>query len=103
MSAVPKRVLIFSLAYFPKHVGGAEVAIKEITDRISPQDIEFHMITLRFDSTLPKVEKIGNKQNSGINGEYAKHVRSFMKKWTSRKRRSLWRTETNKLKKINLK
>lgn len=53
-----KKVLIFSLAYFPKHVGGAEVSIKEITDRIS--DIEFHMITNRFDSTLPKVEKIGN-------------------------------------------
>ncbi len=55
-----KRVLIFSLAYYPKAVGGAEVAIKEITDRISPSEIEFHMITLRFDDTLPKVEKIGN-------------------------------------------
>lgn len=53
-----RRVLIFSLAYFPKHVGGAEVSIKEITDRI--QDIEFHMVTNRFDSTLPKVEKMGN-------------------------------------------
>ena len=55
-----KKILILSLAYYPKHVGGAEVAIKEITDRIRPQDIEFHMVTLRFDSTLPKVEKIGN-------------------------------------------
>ncbi len=53
-----KKVLIFSLAYFPKHVGGAEVAIKEITDRIS--DIEFHVLTNRFDSTLPKMEKLGN-------------------------------------------
>jgi glycosyltransferase involved in cell wall biosynthesis len=53
-----KKVLIFSLAYFPKHVGGAEVAIREITDRIS--DIEFHMVTNRFDSTLPKEEKVGN-------------------------------------------
>ncbi|MEK7567312.1 MAG: glycosyltransferase family 4 protein [Patescibacteria group bacterium] len=55
-----KKILIFSLAYFPKHVGGAEVAIKEITERINPKDIEFHMVTLRFDSTLPKVEKIAN-------------------------------------------
>ena len=55
-----KKVLIFSLAYYPKHVGGAEVAIKEITDRIDKSDIEFHMVTLRFDSTLPKVEKVGN-------------------------------------------
>jgi glycosyltransferase involved in cell wall biosynthesis len=53
-----RRILIFSLAYFPNAVGGAEVAIKEITDRIP--DIEFHMVTLRFDSNLPKVEKIGN-------------------------------------------
>lgn len=52
------KVLIFSLAYFPKHVGGAEVAIREITDR-NP-DIEFHLITNRYDSTLPKEEKIGN-------------------------------------------
>jgi glycosyltransferase involved in cell wall biosynthesis len=54
-----KRILIFSLNYYPL-VGGAEVAIKEITDRISPEDIEFHMVTLRVDSNLPKVEKIGN-------------------------------------------
>jgi glycosyltransferase involved in cell wall biosynthesis len=53
-----KKVLIFSLAYYPKHYGGAEVAIKEITDRTP--EIEFHMVTLRFDSMLPKEEKIGN-------------------------------------------
>ncbi|PIR82467.1 hypothetical protein COU20_02415 [Candidatus Kaiserbacteria bacterium CG10_big_fil_rev_8_21_14_0_10_59_10] len=53
-----RKVLIFSLAYYPKHVGGAEVAIKEKTDRMP--DIEFHMVTNRFDSTLPTVEQIGN-------------------------------------------
>jgi len=55
----PKKILIFSMSYTP-WVGGAEVAIKEITDRIDPHDIEFHMVCLRFDSNLPKVEKIGN-------------------------------------------
>jgi glycosyltransferase involved in cell wall biosynthesis len=55
-----KKILIFSLAYFPKHIGGAEIAIKEITDRISEDDYEFHLICNRFDSTLAKVEKIGN-------------------------------------------
>jgi len=55
-----KKILIFSLAYYPRHVGGAEVALKEITDRLSPEEFEFHMVTLRFDSNLPKVEKIGN-------------------------------------------
>lgn len=54
-----KKVLIFSLQYYP-FVGGAEVAIKEITDRISLDEYEFHMVTSRFDSTLPKTEKIGN-------------------------------------------
>lgn len=55
-----KKILIFSLAYYPDIVGGAEIAIKEITDRITPSDIEFHMVTLRFDRALPQVEKIGN-------------------------------------------
>lgn len=55
-----KKILIFSLVYYPKAIGGAEVAIREITDRISPSAIEFHMVTLRFDSTLPPIEKVGN-------------------------------------------
>lgn len=54
-----KRILIFDLQYYP-FVGGAEVAIKEITDRVPPEEIEFHLITARFDSTLPRAERIGN-------------------------------------------
>jgi glycosyltransferase involved in cell wall biosynthesis len=52
-----KRILIFSLAYHP-HVGGAEIAIKEITDRLS--DFEFHVVTLRFSRHDKKEEKLGN-------------------------------------------
>jgi glycosyltransferase involved in cell wall biosynthesis len=55
-----KKVLIFSLAYYPKYVGGAEVAIKEITNRISEDDMQFDMVTMRFDSLLPKEERVGN-------------------------------------------
>lgn len=55
-----KRVLIFSMGYFPRLVGGAEVAIKEVTDRIPSGEIEFHMVTLRLDANLPRIEKIGN-------------------------------------------
>ncbi|MDO8569612.1 MAG: glycosyltransferase family 4 protein [bacterium] len=52
-----RRILIFSLAYHPVE-GGAEIAVKEITNRVF--DIEFDMITMRFDEAhLPK-EKIGN-------------------------------------------
>ncbi len=53
-----KKVLVFSLAYYPRHVSGAEAAVKEITDRIS--DIEFHMVTLRFDKADAREEKVGN-------------------------------------------
>lgn len=52
-----KRILIFSTAYFP-FVGGAEVAIKEITDGL--EEFEFDMITARMQKDLLKVEKIGN-------------------------------------------
>lgn len=54
-----RRILIFSLVYYPNFIGGAEVAIKEITDRLG-SDFEFDMVTLRLDRNLPKTEKIGN-------------------------------------------
>lgn len=53
-----KRVLIFSTAYFP-HVGGAEVAIKEITDRLSTE-YEFDLICARYGRELPSTERIGS-------------------------------------------
>lgn len=55
-----KKILIFSLNYYPKYVGGAEIAIKEISDRLGEEDYEFHLLCLRFDSLLPRFEKIGN-------------------------------------------
>lgn len=53
-----KKILIFSTAYYP-FVGGAEVAIKEITDRIGGE-YEFDLITAKLDTSLPVEEKIGN-------------------------------------------
>lgn len=64
-----KRALIFSLSYFPL-VGGAEVALKEITDRISPSEIEFDMVTLRFSRSHPKFEKVGNVNVYRIGGGF---------------------------------
>ncbi len=55
-----KKILIFSLAYYPSFVSGAEAAIKEITDRISPADIEFHLVTHLFDKSALRQEQIGN-------------------------------------------
>lgn len=53
------KILIFSLGYYPKHIGGAEVAIKEITNRLG-NEFEFHLLCNRYDSTLPKTEQLGN-------------------------------------------
>jgi len=55
----PRRILIFSLSYFPRFVGGAEVAVKEITDRIPASEASFDMITLG-DRSSPKDEMLGN-------------------------------------------
>ncbi len=52
-----KRILIFSTAYFP-HVGGAEVAIREITDRLG-KEFECTLICARYDASLPREERIG--------------------------------------------
>ncbi len=51
-----KRVLIYSTAYLPL-VGGVEIAIKEITDRLP--DFSFDLITARLDRRLPREETIG--------------------------------------------
>lgn len=51
------RVLIFSTAYFPM-VGGAEVAMKEITGRIS--DVQFDLVCAKLKPELPMTEVIGN-------------------------------------------
>lgn len=55
-----KKILIFSFVYYPRFIGGAEIAIKEITDRINSNEIEFDLIALRIDKSLPKFERIGN-------------------------------------------
>jgi len=52
-----KRIIIFSTAYYPL-VGGAEIAIKEITDRLP--DWKFDMVTARIKPGLPSREQIGN-------------------------------------------
>lgn len=71
-----KRILVFSLAYYPSFVSGAEVAIKEITDRIDPADIEFHLITLLFEKGAPRDEVIGNVHvhRVGFGGAYLSKI-----------------------------
>ncbi len=101
-----KKVLIFSLNYYPHFIGGAEVAIKEITDRIDPEEIEFHMVTLRMDSTLSKQERIGNVMVHRIGPavpspsiadlrkfplHYAKHLYQFLAAWEALRLHRIYR------------
>ncbi len=51
-----KKVLIFSTAYLPM-IGGAEIAVKEITDRLGGYD--FDLITARHSRKFPKFERVG--------------------------------------------
>ncbi|MBI4138641.1 glycosyltransferase family 4 protein [Candidatus Uhrbacteria bacterium] len=50
-------VIVFSTAYLP-HVGGAEIAVREITSRIP--DREFHLFCAKLDPKLPSLERIGS-------------------------------------------
>jgi glycosyltransferase involved in cell wall biosynthesis len=52
-----RRVLVFSTAYFPL-VGGAEVAMKEITDRIP--GIHFDLVCAKISPGVASKERIGN-------------------------------------------
>ena len=82
-----KKILIFSLAYYPSFVSGAEAAVKEITDRILPADILFHMITLRFEPDALPLEQIGNTlvhRVGGGGGRFAKVFFLFVAAWKAR-------------------
>ncbi len=70
-----KRILIFSLSYYP-YVSGAEIAIKEITGRISPEEVEFHMVTMRFSADDAREERIGNVMvyRVGCGGSYLSKI-----------------------------
>ena len=54
----PQRIVIFSTAYLP-FIGGAEVAIREITDRIGDSFV-FDVFTAKMNRLLPSMEHIGN-------------------------------------------
>lgn len=60
-----RRVLIFSLAYEPR-IGGAEIAVREITGRLP--GYEFDLVTLALDSGLPYRERIGSVRVFRVGG-----------------------------------
>ena len=79
MNEGKKKIIIFSIAYHP-FVGGAEVAVKEITDRIS--DCEFHLLTVNLDGKQKAQEKIGNVEvyriGKGKLGKYLFPLRAYL-------------------------
>ncbi|MFO0765107.1 MAG: glycosyltransferase family 4 protein [Patescibacteria group bacterium] len=75
-----KKVLIFSTAYFPL-IGGAEVAIREVTNRIT--DFDFHLITAKIKPGLADTEKIGNVtvHRCGFGYPLDKYLLPFLGSW----------------------
>ena len=75
-----KRILIFSVAYLP-FVGGAEVAVKKLTDRLN--DLDFDLITVNLDGKQKKFEKNGRvsvyRVGRGVIGKYLFPVSAFLK------------------------
>ncbi len=76
----PDPIVIFATAYFPL-VGGAEVAMKEITDRL-PQE-RFHLITAQIRPGLPARERIGNVEvhRLGIGHPIDKYLLAVLAPW----------------------
>lgn len=80
-----KRILIFSLAFWP-YESGAEIAPRKVTERM-PQ-INFDVITYRFDKKWPAVEKKNNITIYRVGGptKYGYIVQALLKSlWLNRK------------------
>ena len=89
MEKEKKRILIFSVAYLP-FVGGAEVAVKELTDRLT--DCYFDLVTVNLDGRQKKLETIGrvNVHRVGISKicKYTFPISGFLKAWSLQKKNS---------------
>jgi glycosyltransferase involved in cell wall biosynthesis len=73
-----RRILIFSTAYLPL-IGGAELAIKEITERLG-DDFSFDLICARIKKELPVEEKIGNVKVRRLGRGWGK-IDKFLLPW----------------------
>ncbi|MFA5987848.1 MAG: glycosyltransferase family 4 protein [Candidatus Paceibacterota bacterium] len=75
-----KKVLIFSFAYYP-HMSGAELAVREITDRIV--DADFDLVSYDLDGELTRDEQFGNVHIYRIKSfsKYLYPIKSFFLAW----------------------
>ncbi|MFA5173295.1 MAG: glycosyltransferase family 4 protein [Candidatus Paceibacterota bacterium] len=85
MTNKKRKVIIFSTAYLP-FVGGAEVAVKEITDRLEnyaddeQNKFDFTMVTARLKKELLSFERVGNIDvyRVGIGSFWDKYLLPFL-------------------------
>ncbi len=79
-----KRALIFATSYFPL-VGGAEVAMKELTDRLS--DWQFDLVCARIKRGLSDTEQLGNVRihRCGIGRPIDKYLLPMLGVWRAMK------------------
>jgi glycosyltransferase involved in cell wall biosynthesis len=73
-----RRILIFSTAYLPL-IGGAELAIKETTERLG-DDFSFDLICARIKKELPAEEQIGNVKVRRLGRGWGK-IDKFLLPW----------------------
>lgn len=93
------RVAVFTLGYLPSFVGGAEIAIKEITARLAGR-FDFDVYCARFDTSEPRIENFGGArvirvgwgwrgarpgQTSSWRGLALKAAYPFLAAWSARR------------------
>lgn len=85
MNKMTKKILIFSVAYRP-FIGGAEVAVEEITKRLAAKSFSFDLLTVNLDGRQKREEKIGNVNVFRIgSGAWGKLLFPFTAFWRARK------------------
>jgi len=68
MAQKTKKILILSTSYLPT-VGGSEIAIKEVTDRLL--DFDFDLITAHSPTASPKEEKMSRVNIFRVGGRFS--------------------------------
>ena len=76
-----KKILIFSVAFRP-FIGGAEIAVEEITKRLTARGFSFYLLTVNLDGRQKRKEMIGSVRvfriGKGTLGKFLFPLRAFL-------------------------
>src|SRR3989344_2309377 len=76
-----KKILIFSVAFRP-FIGGAEIAVEEITKRLTARGFSFDLLTVNLDGRQKRVEMLGSVRvfriGKGTLGKFLFPLRAFL-------------------------